>query len=186
MTNECPSTRRKFKGEWDAIQYYYHKILYWFYQRRDRTKALRFCARLERLLKQASPTHEAILGEECWSLLWEVRGNLRKAIHYREHEIKLIKKLRQRSVGTPGAAIVLKRYDPSDLGDRLDLLAILYHDAGELDRAISVLHESQRLCEEHGIRFDGKDLLRDYLAEKNWANAAKGSPRIAKKGRKLA
>ena len=76
---------------------------------------------------------------ECWSLLYEVKGNLPKAIQYRESEIKLIKHLWEISRGTPGEEFVFQQYDASDLSDRYDLLAILFHDAGHLDKAIQIL-----------------------------------------------
>ena len=60
---------------------------------------------------------------------------------------------------------LLSRHGPADLADRYDLLAILYYDAGQLKKAIKTLWQSRELCELHGIKFDGKDLLRDYLAE---------------------
>jgi len=47
------------------------------------------------------------------------------------------------------------------------LLAVLHHDAGNLEQALKVLRQSKLLCENHGIPFDGKDLLEDYLAEKD-------------------
>ncbi len=175
MATKPPPNRRSFSGEWDEIRYLYHKILHWFYPLRDRRKALHFCERLEPLLKQVASRREAIFGEECWSLLHEVRGDLAKAIDYRENEIKLIRRLREISVGTPSEEFVLDGYDVSDLSDRLDLLACLYHDAGGLDKAISVLQESKQLCDEHGIRFDGKDLLRDFLKEKKRLSRDAGS-----------
>jgi hypothetical protein len=52
-----------------------------------------------------------------------------------------------------------------DLADRLDLLAILYHEAGNPQQAIRILRQSQRLCARHGEAFDGADLLADYLEE---------------------
>jgi hypothetical protein len=137
---------------------------------------------LEKLLQKASSDHVAILGEECWSLIYEIRGDLAKAIRYRESEIRQIRRLWEASVGTPGEEIALRHYGVSDLSDRLDLLAILYHDAGDRDKALRVLQESKQLCEAHGVRFDGKDLLRDYLAEKKRA-ARNGVPRGAKKKR---
>jgi hypothetical protein len=106
------------------------------------------------------------LGEAAWSLLYEVKRDLRRAIVCRESEIKLIHRLWEISPGTPREESVLKNYGPSDLSDRYDLLAILYHDVGDLDKAIAVLRESKNLCEFHGIRFDGQDLLGAYLAEK--------------------
>jgi hypothetical protein len=165
-------TQRKFHGAWDEIGYLRMKILDWFYGRGNRRKALPFCARLEALLERTPEAREAILGVECWSLICEVRGDLAGAIAYRGHEIELIKRLHRISVNTPGRDFALRGYDYSDLSDRLDLLAILYHDAGDIRKAIRVLKESRRLCQRHGIDFDGKDLLRDYLVEA----AADGRP----------
>ncbi len=38
------------KSEGDEIDYPYMKILYWFYEKEDRRRALPFCARLQALL----------------------------------------------------------------------------------------------------------------------------------------
>jgi hypothetical protein len=185
MATKPTASRRKFCDAWDEIEYLYHKILHWFYPLRDRRRALAFCMRLKVLLKKVASQHEAIFGEECWSLLYEVQGDLPKAIKYRESEIKLIKHLWEISRGTPGEDFIFKQYDASDLSDRMDLLAILYHDAGDLDKALSVVRESEQFCKAHGIRFDGKDLLRDYLAEKK--QFARGVPaRAAKRNRNSA
>jgi tetratricopeptide (TPR) repeat protein len=165
MKTKATPTRRKFYHEWDEIDYLYMKILDWFYDKGNRQKALRYCDRLQALLEKASVEHEAIFGEECWSLICELRGDLVGAIAYREHEIELIKRLHRISVNTPGQDVVWRAYDYSDLSDRYDLLAMLYHEAGNLAKAIQILKESRRLCQRHGIPFDGDDLLRDYLAE---------------------
>src|SRR5262245_34311923 len=157
---------KKFSAPWAEIEDLYHKLLYWFYDRGNRRNALKYCDRLEELLRQEAPDHQAILGEECWSLLHEAKGELSKAIAYRENEIRLIKKLRRISIGTPSGAFVLDRYGPSDLCDRLYLLAVLYHEAGDLETALRVVRRSKRYCAAHGIPFEGDDLLRDYMAER--------------------
>src|SRR5262249_3134252 len=118
------------------IQYLYDKLLYWLYQKENRQKAVPFATRLKPLLRRASPDHDAVFGEECWSLVYELEGDRLQAISFREHEIELIRKLRHASMGSPNAAFGLEGYDISDLSDRYDLLAILYHDAGKLDKAI--------------------------------------------------
>jgi hypothetical protein len=61
---------------------------------------------------------------------------------------------------------VLSRYGYDDLSDRLDLLAILYHDTGDLDRAIQTLRQTRQLCKRRGIVFDGLAILQEYLEEK--------------------
>ena len=166
MKTSPPPGRRKFASDWDEIEYLYHKLLYWLYRREDVGKARSYADRLERLLRQAAPNHQAILGEECWSLVHETRGNLRKAIEHRENEIHLIRRLHQMARNAPQAEHLLKDYGYEALSDRLDLLATLYHDSGDLENAIRALEESQQLCDAQRITFDGKDLLDEYLGEK--------------------
>ena len=166
MKVKPPPDRRKFAHEWDEIGYLYDKLLYWLYQRADGAKARPFAERLELLLPRAAPDHEAIFGEECWSLICETKGDLPKAIKYRENEVRLIRRLHELSRNAPHAELVLNDYGYDDLSDRLDLLATLYHDSGNLDKAMSILQESKRLCEAHGMKFDGDDILQEYLAEK--------------------
>ena len=169
MKVKAPAQRRKFANEWDEVGYLYDKLLYWLYQREDAGKARSYAKRLEELLPKADAHHEAIFGEECWSLVYEAKGDLLKAIQHRENEIRLIRRLHAISRNAPHKRLALKDYGWDDLGDWLDLLATLYHDSGQLDRAIHTLQESKRLCEEHGIAFDGADILQEYLEEKRFS-----------------
>jgi hypothetical protein len=169
MTTRCPPGRRKFANDWDEIRYLYDKLLYWLYQRQDAAKARPYAERLEQFLPKATPDHEAIFGEECWSLVYEAKGDVRRAIEHRENEVRLIRRLHELSRHAPYRKLALKDYGYDDLSDRLDLLATLYHDSGNLDKAITILQESSRLCAKHGVRFDGGDILQEYLAEKRIA-----------------
>ncbi|HBI44396.1 MAG TPA: hypothetical protein DDY78_16315 [Planctomycetales bacterium] len=166
MKDKPPSDRRTFANEWDEIGYLHDKLLYWLYQRADPRKASLYAPRLERLLLTAASDHDAILGEECWSLVHEAKGELESAIESRENEVRLIRRLYEFSRGAPYEAIAIKDYGYDDLSDRLDLLAILYHDNGDLDKAVATLQESKKLCREHGIEFDADDMLQDYMKEK--------------------
>ena len=157
--------RRKFADEWDEVGYLYDKLLFWLYQKADAKKACPFAERLKLLLPKVTPEHEGIFGEECWSLLHEAKGDLPKAIQRRENEIRLIRRVHEISRNTAHEAIVLKQYGYDDLSDRLDLLALLYHDHGKLDKAIATLQESKRLCRKHGVKFDAEDILQEYLEE---------------------
>jgi hypothetical protein len=152
-------------GEWIELTYLYDKMLYWLYGRGDRCRAAEFRDRFEQLLDQVAPSHEAIFGEECWSILHELDGDYRRAIEHREREIGLIVKLREISKNTPSEAYVLRAYGIENLCDRLELLSILHHASGHLDRAIVVLAESRRLAESAGIPFEGEELLHEYLDE---------------------
>jgi hypothetical protein len=64
-----------------------------------------------------------------------------------------------------GWSFVLAQYGYGDLCDRLNMLAILYHDSGDLNKAVRILKEAKQLCQDHGIRFDSEDLLREYSEE---------------------
>jgi hypothetical protein len=86
--------------------------------------------------------------------------------------VRLIKRLHEISRGGPQREDILRLHGYEDLRDRLELLAVLYHDSGRLDRAIEALQESERLAEERGMRFDGRHLLREYLREQRRAKAA--------------
>ena len=165
MNLKPPADRRKFANTADNIRYFYHKLLFWLYQRQDARRARSFSERLERLLTKAYPKPGSIFAEECWSLVHEAKGDLAKAIKHREKEVKSIRRLHEISVGTPGEDYVLAQYNTTDLSDRLDLLAILYHDIGKMDRAMQTLQESKQYCADHGIEFDGEDILQEYLEE---------------------
>jgi tetratricopeptide (TPR) repeat protein len=172
MKAKKPKARRKFAGPWDEIDFLYRKLLYWLYERESPGRARRYIGRLERLLSEADPNREAIIGEECRSLIHEAKGDLKKAIEYRENEIRSIRRLRKISRGKPHAETVLAGYGWGDLSDRLDLLATLYRASGDLDKALAVLEESEKLCSSHGIPFDGEDLLREYRKEKGNTRAS--------------
>ena len=165
MKTKPPPDRRRFATAWDEIGYLYDKLLYWLYKRGDPTRARRYARRLERLVSSADPRQEAIFGQECRSLVCEALGDHCKAIEYRENEIRLIRKLHSISGDARSHGSALKAYGWEDLSDRLDLLAILYHDSGALQKAIAALRESKQLCKSHGLKFDGGDILQEYLEE---------------------
>jgi len=166
MKTEPPPGRRKFADERDQIDYLYQKLLYWLYEREDKARARAFAESLAQLLLSKSfPGHDAIFPEECWSLICEAKEDLMGATKHRENEIRLIKRLHAISRNSPQKEDLFRLYGYEDLSDRLDLLAVLYHDSGYLDKAISTLHESKQLCEKHGVKFDGEDIIQEYLSE---------------------
>lgn len=160
MKNTPTGTRQKI-ALWDEIKDLHERLLHWYYGKHDRTRALKYCHRLKELLEEASPDHQAALGEECWSLIWELKGNLDEAIRYRKRGIKIIKALRRKV--RPGLKWLSEVYKPIDLADRLDLLAILHFEAGQLNKAIQVLRASKKLCQAHRVPFGGAEMLHDYL-----------------------
>lgn len=169
MKPKATARRQSTRGGWDEINTLYDRLLHWFYQQQDRGRAMPIADRLEAALDKVSDGRSSIKAAECRSLVAEVRGDVDEAIKQREKEIRLIRRLHKISLDTPSRDLVLRHYDFSDLSDRLDLLAMLYHDAGKLDKALRILEQSKRLCAAHGIPFDGADLLAEYTAEKEQA-----------------
>src|SRR5262249_17804830 len=135
-------------------------------RRADTGKARPYADRLERLLNKVDPGRDAIFGEECRSLARETKKDYLGAIEHREKEIRLIRRLHKVAHGMRCEKAMLDDYGYSDLSDRLDLLATLYHARGDLNKAIKILKESKKLCERHSVPFDGEDLLQEYLEEK--------------------
>ncbi|HEV3145720.1 MAG TPA: hypothetical protein VGZ47_17665 [Gemmataceae bacterium] len=162
--------RRKFAHEWDEIIYLFRRILYWFHDVQDRKRALRYRKRFRALLEKAASAHEAIFGEECWSLLSELEGDLDAAIKYRENEIRLVRsfwKLLEKEPLSPDIEeSVMKGYHPIDLSHRMILLAILYDDAGRRDDAVRALQESKKLCRERRIPFHGAEILKELTEDR--------------------
>ncbi|HEX7378938.1 MAG TPA: hypothetical protein VF278_17590 [Pirellulales bacterium] len=106
MKAKPPLKRRTFANDWEEIEYVYQKLLYWLYTRENSRRAMPYADRLAPLLIAADSNGDSILGQECWSLIHEAKG--------------------------------------------------------DLDKAIEVLRESKRLCESHGIVFDGEEVLDEY------------------------
>jgi tetratricopeptide (TPR) repeat protein len=158
--------RRKFADPWDEIGHLYDKLLYWLYQRAEVEKSRHFADRLEVLLSSVNAGHQGIFAEECWSLLYEAKGDLPSSIKHRQNEIRLIRRVQAICRGTPHEELVLKQCGHAELSDRLDLLGVLYHENGNLDKAITVLNESKQLSALRGLRFDGEEILREYLEER--------------------
>jgi len=181
MKTKPPPDRRKFACQRDELDYLYHKLLYWLYEREDFARARAFAQRLAALLSNASPGHDAIFPEECWSLIYEARQDLPGAIKHRENELRLMKRLHAISRNSGQEEDVYRLYGYDDLSDILDLLAVLYRDNGSVDKAISTLHESKRVCETHGLKFDGQDILRECLEEKR-KSARNSNGKIGKSG----
>jgi tetratricopeptide (TPR) repeat protein len=176
MKGETSMTKQKSRRApgADPIDRLYQRLLFWLYEKGNPRKAGPLADRLERELAKAA--EKSIRVEECRALIAEARGDLRKAIKHREKEIALIRKLHRISLKRPGEAYVFAQYSYADLSDRMNLLAVLYHDIGNLKRALELLHKSKKLCTRHAIAFDSTELIAEYSGEKaGMANAAQSA-----------
>lgn len=173
------SEERDSTAEIDRL---YVEFLKCFYDRNNRVAAGPIAEDLQRLLAEDAELADSIRGEEIRSLIAELRGDYVKAIRSREAEIRKILELHTLSVNTPSWDYVSRDYDFSDVSDRLDLLANLYDRAGDAERACAVLRESQRYCAAHGVRFDGREMLRELEAD----DTGRKKPASKPKARKVA
>ena len=129
-------------------------------------RTLALSNRLQATLSKSSEDDTgAIFAEECRSLISEAKGDLENAIRHREDEIRLIRRLHEISHNTPTQDFVLGQYGYQDLADNLGMLAILYHDSGDLGTAIRTLEGLKQTCVDHGLAFEGEGLLSEYLKE---------------------
>jgi len=173
MKAKPPDIRRKFSHPWDEIGYLYQQMLYWYFQKNDRARAARWSSRLGALLAKHDPTCEAILGAASRSLIAEVAGDLWSAIRARQRELELIDLLA--ASDAPDEV----KYAADDVSDRMDLLAGLYWDAGDLKAAEETLLASKRYCAEHHIPFDGRDMLRELKQDKGASREARAPAKRA-------
>jgi len=120
---------------------------------------------------------------ECRSLICEANEDLLGAIKHRENEIRLIKRLHEISRTSSQREYIMGLYGYDDLSDRLDLLAVLYQAIGDADKAISILRASKNLCREHGIPFDGEDILQECLTENGHSKNVLSRPSAKINGR---
>jgi Zn-dependent peptidase ImmA (M78 family)/O-acetyl-ADP-ribose deacetylase (regulator of RNase III) len=118
--------------------------------------------RFEELLRNTSADESSIFRHECLSIAGELRGDLSAAVNHRRIAVSLINRLLESAAEAGNSSAVAEAYDYSDLVDQMDLLAILLYDAGMLDDAITVLSESNAICESHKLEFSGAELLRSY------------------------
>jgi hypothetical protein len=146
----------------DEIEALYQELLVAFYEDENVEAARAIASRLEAALSNRPEVADSIRAEEIRSITAELQGDLAEAIRYRQREIRMIHELHRLTQDTAAREYVMRQYDYSDLSDRLDLLAILYADQGDYQRAVSTLQESKQLCESHQIEFDGQDLLDEF------------------------
>jgi hypothetical protein len=178
MNRKTKSDKATQVAKAPTLESLYHEFLDLFYAKGDRRAARKLVKPLEQLANSPKYAH-AIRAEEVRSLLAEFRGDLTEAVRCREVEIRRIYELHGISINTPSWELVKTFYSFSDVGDRLDLLALLYDRVGNLDRAIDTLHESKQYCEEHGVPFDGQDILDELTGVDEPEESGKSTKRAA-------
>jgi hypothetical protein len=170
MIRKVPRSRKPSSVTADEIETLYLDLLRSFYEEEDREQAERVATQLEAALAARPDAAASIRGEEIRSLLAELRGDLTAAICNRESEIRKIFELHSMATDMATRDYVFRKYDYSDISDRLDLLATLFANQGDLDRAISTLQESRQFCESHRVPFDGQDMLDEFEESRRAAN----------------
>ena len=124
-----PTTLRRFATIWGELDYLCRKIRYWLYTRKQQAKAEHYLDRLEGVLGKLPENDLAIIREEAWALLCELKGELDGANAHREREIQLIKRLHREAESPRYAestrAYMLQGHGTADLQDRRAILQSL-------------------------------------------------------------
>lgn len=160
MNNGKPRIRRTFRSVWDEIEYLYHHVLYWLYDKGEKEPAYPFAFRLQRLLDKQDPRTQSLLGMDSRAVMAELSDDWDDAARHRNMAVKALTKLRRMG------QLANANLGPEDISDRLDLLALNYLDAGHLDKAWNTIRRSERLCREAGIPFDGADVKADIESDR--------------------
>jgi hypothetical protein len=166
----------------ETVEALYAQLLTAFYENGNRAQARTVASRLDKALAASPDAADSIRAEEIRSLIAELRGDLRQAVESREAEIRKILELHTLTVRRPSWDYLVRRYDFSDVSDRLDLLAALYDRQGDVDRAIATLHESKQYCQAHQVPFDGQDLLQELEYGRTAMNARRARTKVAPAG----
>jgi hypothetical protein len=92
-----PVTKRSFVSPWVELDYLCKKIHYWLYVRKNKARADRYQDRLEQVLKVLpnSDDNLAIIRQEGWALLHELKDEASQSILFRTREIELIERLHE-------------------------------------------------------------------------------------------
>ncbi len=141
--------------DWPAAKRLYDKVLDTFYGKRDITRAAPHALRLLRALDRLDPAARTLPGNEYRAVIAEVDGDIEGAIRHRLREIRMFDRL------IKAGRLSTARLGMDEYADRLDLLAALYLDAGQLDLAEKTIRRSEAVCRGAGIPFDGKDIKAD-------------------------
>ena len=153
--------KQKSIGPDDDLEELYLDFLRFFYADENIPESRRIAKKIEMQLAQRFDLAGSIRGDELRSLIADLNGDIESAIKHRHNEIRRIFELHSLTKGTPGWDYVFKKYNYSDIGDRIELLADLYARSGDFDHAINLLYESQTYCASHDLVFDAKDMLDD-------------------------
>jgi hypothetical protein len=157
----------------DAVDLY-HKMLYQFYNRGDRPRAVGYALPLLRALEKLDPQAESLPGNEYRAIIAEIDGDYPEAIQFRLRELRLFDRL------IAGGNLESARLGWDDYADRFDLLACLYMYTGEWDEAASAIRRSEEICGDHGVPFDGADIKAEIEHELDKGHRAKPQRVVAR------
>jgi hypothetical protein len=90
VDHDPPRTRKKFGTIWGELDYVCKRIHYWWYIRKDKTSARRYLSRLERILPEVPENDLAIVREEGLAWLYQLRGEISRALKHRQREVELM------------------------------------------------------------------------------------------------
>jgi len=139
-------------GGWPLAAELYHRLLDLFYSQESKARAVPVAFRLLRMLDKLDPNSDTLLTLAARAVIAELDGDLTEAIHYRQRELAVMDQL-----------IAKRQLEAADLtyadyADRLDLIANLALELGDLEAAEMAIERSVAFCRKHRVKFDGADI----------------------------
>ena len=138
-----PITQRHFGNIWGELAYLCRKIHFWLYTRKQKSKAVRYLDRLERVLRDLPENGLAIVRQEGLALRSELKGEIGKSIVHRRQEIELMERLHGEAQKHDDStrAYMLRDRDTAILRQRRAILETLKKANGR--QSVKVIHSSE-------------------------------------------
>jgi tetratricopeptide (TPR) repeat protein len=137
---------------WWKLDELVYEILDWRAQEKRRARS--FAKRLEKVLLALPPDDNCRKIQEAWALVYEIRGELRKAVEYREKEIALYAKWIRIMGPTDREGYEAFLGDDESVALKHHFTSHLYEDLGEYEKAYAHMQKAKRLAHKHGFEFD--------------------------------
>jgi hypothetical protein len=146
-------TQRAFRDGFDEIEYLSMKAQYWTFvsPRPDRARA--FAMRLRRVIARTDPDTEKLITATARAAIADAEGDIQSELRWRVCRVNMIRRLL--ASGLPAR---MRREWQRELLDDMELLALVYADAGQIGDAIRTCRACRRVASQFRLAFDSAAL----------------------------
>jgi hypothetical protein len=155
---KAPKSQKRFSTVWGELAYLCQKVHYWLHEQHRRANARHYQSRLEQVLNELPENDQAIIREEGWALLCELKQETAAAVKHRKREIQLLEKLHES---------VRKSVQAGDYDDKM-AASIL---AGREEAALQKRRDILRTLEQNEARQQGDGMRTGLRGDRNGPNS---------------